>query len=74
MTVDFKVLPTGEIDVVHYPDDVAFEDLNQIAQLEPEECSNRYISSVLKSLRKAEFATSEEGYECSYTYNWVPEE
>lgn len=74
VTVKFTVLPSGKIDAPHYPDDVAFEDLRQVAKLEPEECSNRYISSVLKSLRKAEFAASEKGYECSYTYNWVPEE
>jgi hypothetical protein len=74
VTVKFTVLPSGKIDVPHYPDDVAFEDLTQVAKLEPEECSNRYISSVLKSLRKAQFAASENGYECSYTYNWVPEE
>lgn len=73
VTVDFEVQKSGQIEAPYYPDDVDFEDLRKVAQIEPEECSNRYIGSVLRSLRKAEFVASQEVYQCTYTYNWVLE-
>tara|TARA_R110002072_G_scaffold219679_1_gene377284 strand:+ start:374 stop:781 length:408 start_codon:yes stop_codon:yes gene_type:complete len=71
--VDFKVLPNGKVQAPRYPDDVAYEDLRKVARIEPEKCSNRYISAVLRSLQKAQFVESQEGFHCTYTYNWVME-
>ncbi|PLW84308.1 hypothetical protein CWI75_02920 [Kineobactrum sediminis] len=73
ISVDVKVMPSGKVQVPHYPNDVNDEGLRTVAQIEPEECSNRYISSVLHSLQKAQFAESHDGFSCKYTYHWLLE-
>ena len=72
VSLSFHVLPNGK---VGSPDSGNFdlETLREVASIKPDHCSDNYVTSVVKALRHAQFAPSGVGYECTYTYNFVPE-
>lgn len=70
VTVQFEVTADGKLKYPLSSNAVPYERQSEIASVESSSCNERYVSAVLRSLPKAQFATSEEGYSCTYRYNW----
>ena len=73
VTVKFEVGANGKLQYPLNSNVVPYEERAANASVEPPSCSTRYMRAVLKSLPEAQFDTSEQGYSCTYRYNWVLE-
>ena len=73
VSVAIRVNPDGSVSGTDKWNSITTGDLRNFATIKPENCSNRYIKALTKTLGKAKFVASESGLNCTYTYNFVLE-
>lgn len=73
VSLSFHVLPNGKVGSPVDSEHVDLDKLRKVASIKPDHCSYNYVTSVIRALRHAQFAPSGVGFECTYTYNFLPE-
>jgi hypothetical protein len=70
VSIDFHVNAKGNVSDYSGRAYIEFDDLRELAEIEPLECSSRYIRAAIKSLNKAQFTVSNAGLSCTYIHNF----